>query len=131
MQVKGTGSGRVRLLRVGEAVRHALSEILRRGDVHDPELAGASLTIGEVRVSPDLRHAEVYALPLGGVNEAAVIRALNRHAPYIRGQLAGKVRMKYLPKLHFKLDATFDEADRIESLLHDPKVARDLEGPPD
>ena len=115
-----------RLLRVGENIRHALSEILGRGDLRDPDLEGVSVTVTEVRCSPDLRNATIFVMPLGGVHEKDVEKALNRCAKYIRGQLSHQVSMKYLPKLTFTLDATFGEADHIDQLLHSPHVAQDL-----
>jgi ribosome-binding factor A len=115
-----------RLLRVGELLRHAIVEILTRGDIRDPALAGASVTVTEVRVSPDLHNATVYIMPLGGVHSPEVLAGLSRSAGYIRGQVSKAVTLRYVPKLAFEIDQTFDEADRIESLLRDPKVARDL-----
>lgn len=115
-----------RLLRVGELLRHNLSEILLRGDIRDPALKGASITVTEVRVSPDLRNATVYVMPLGGAHSDEILAALMRSAGYLRGQVSKGVTLRYVPKLAFELDKTFDEADRIETLLRDPKVARDL-----
>lgn len=117
----------LRLLRVSENVRHAISTIIARGDVHDPDLAGVSITVSEVRVSPDMRNAKVYIMPLGGVDQEIVIKALNKAGPYIRGQLSKRVRMKYLPRLAFRLDESYDEASHIQELLADPKVVRDVE----
>lgn len=119
-----------RLLRVGENIRHALSEVLARGDLRDPALEGVSVTVTEVRVSPDLRHAQVYVMPLGGYDRDQVIAGLNRSAGYLRGQVSHSVHIKYFPRLFFKVDETYDEADRIEALLKDPRVSRDL-GPGD
>jgi len=118
----------LRLLRVAENVRHAISTVIARGDVHDPDLVGVSITVSEVRVSPDLRHAAVYIMPLGGNDQETIIKALNKAAPYLRGQLAKRVRMKYLPRLDFRIDESFDEASSIEKLLSDPKVLRDVSG---
>lgn len=115
-----------RLLRVGEMLRHALSSTLMRGDLRDPALEGVSVTVSEVRVSPDLRHAQAYVMPLGGQDAEGVIAALNRCAGHLRGEIAGAVRLKYLPRLHFHVDESFDEADRIEALLKDPRVTQDL-----
>ena len=115
-----------RLLRVGELLRHALAEILTRGDIRDPAISEASLTVTEVRVSPDLHNATVYVMPLGGVHEAEVLAGLARSAGYLRGQVSRVVTLRYVPKFAFEIDKTFDEADRIEKLLRDPKVARDL-----
>lgn len=115
-----------RLLRVGENIRHALSEILSRGDIRDEDLDNVSVTITEVRTSPDLRNATIFAMPLGGVNEKEVIDALNRNSKFIRGQLSKMVSMKYLPKLKFTSDHSFGEVDHIEELLKRSHVAQDL-----
>ena len=120
------GNSGHRLLRVGENIRHALSEIFARGDIRDPDLEGASVTVTEVRISPDLRNATIFVMPLGGLNEAPVVGALNRNSKYIRGQLSSMIRMKYLPALKFTSDSSFGEADHIEQLLHSPHVAQDL-----
>jgi ribosome-binding factor A len=119
----------VRLLRVGEQVRHALSEVLMRGDVHDETLAGHSVSVTEVRMSPDLRHARVYVKPLLGADEADVLAALRRNARYLKGEVARRVVMKYAADLKFIADESFDEGSHIDALLRDPKVAQDLEGP--
>lgn len=116
----------LRLLRVSENVRHAIATIIARGDVHDHDLAGVSITVSEVRVSPDMRNAAVYIMPLGGVDKEIVIKALNKAGPYIRSQLSKRVRMKYLPRLDFRLDESFDEASHIQELLSDPRVVRDV-----
>lgn len=116
-----------RLLRVGENLRHALSEIFARGEISDPALDGVSVTVTEVRCSPDLRNATIFVMPLGGVNESDVVVGLNRNCKYIRGQLSRMVRMKYLPNLKFTSDSSFGEADHIEELLHSPHVAQDLD----
>ncbi len=115
-----------RQLRVGELVRHALSEFLLRDVVADEALRGVPITVSEVRASRDLRHATAFVLPLGGVNEASVIAALNRHRKFIRGQISGKVALKYMPDIRFEADSTFAQSDHIEALLRSPKVARDL-----
>ncbi len=120
------GSPSLRLLRVGENVRHAISAILARGDVQDPDLEKASVTVSEVRISPDLRNATVFVMPLGGDPEAVVVKALNKNSAFIRGQMSRVVRMKYMPRLKFTLDGSFDEASHIEALLRDPRVQRDL-----
>ena len=117
----------VRVLRVGEQVRHLLSEILARGDVHDDVLATHPVSITEVRMSPDLRHATVFVKPLLGKDEEAVIKALRTNTAYLQKSVAAKIRMKYAAKLKFLPDESFDEASHIEKLLRDPKVARDLE----
>lgn len=120
------GGRNVRLLRVGENIRHALSTILGRDDIRDPNLSGRAITVTAVEVSPDLRHADVFVVPMLGEESGQIVRALQRHAPYVRGQLASLVRLKYLPQLHFKLDESFGEGDRIESILRSDKVRRDL-----
>ncbi|WP_417623908.1 30S ribosome-binding factor RbfA [Paremcibacter congregatus] len=120
-----------RLLRVGENIRHALSEIFARGEIRDPALEGVSITVTEVRCSPDLRNATIYVMPLGGVHEEDVVQGLNRCNKYIRGQLSRMVNMKYLPKLKFSSDSSFGEADHIDQLLHSPHVAQDLVEKPD
>jgi ribosome-binding factor A len=117
----------VRLLRVGEQVRHALSEILMRGDIHDDVLAKHSVSVTEVRMSPDLRHATVFVKPLLGAEEAAVIKALRTNTAYLQSQVARRVNLKYAAKLKFLPDESFDEGTRIDTLLRQPKVARDLE----
>ena len=122
----------MRLLRVGENVRHALSSILARGEIRDDALKGVSITVTEARVSPDLRNASIFVMPLGGFGAGGVpaaevvVAALNRHSAFIRGEMSRLVTMKYMPKLHFELDASFDEADRIGALLRDPKVQKDI-----
>lgn len=115
-----------RQLRVGEALRHALAEILTRGDLRDPALAERSITVSEVRASPDLRHATAFVLPLGGEDAAPVLAALRRAAPYLRTVLAKTVRLRYAPEIAFTLDQSFDEAERIARALKAPQVARDL-----
>jgi ribosome-binding factor A len=116
----------VRLLRVGEQVRHILSELLARGEVHDDVLTSHSVSITEVRMSPDLRHATVFIKPLLGANEAAVLKALRTNTAYFQKEVASRVQLKYAAKLKFLADDSFDEASRIEGLLSDPKVAQDL-----
>ena len=116
----------VRTLRVGEQVRHVLSEILQRGDVHDETLASHLVSITEVRMSPDLRHATVFVKPLLGKDEEAVLKALRTNTAYLQREVAHRVKMKYAAKLKFLADESFDEGSHIEALLRDPKVARDL-----
>jgi len=117
-----------RQLRVGEMLRHALSQTLDRGEVRDPDLRRVSITVTEVRVSPDLRNATAYVLPLGGGDAAHAVAALNRAGAFLRRQVAAAVRLKYAPDISFQKDETFDAGGRIEELLRDPRVARDLEG---
>ncbi|MEQ8311657.1 MAG: 30S ribosome-binding factor RbfA [Sphingopyxis sp.] len=118
----------VRVLRVGEQVRHVLSEILARGDVHDDVLATHPVSVTEVRMSPDLRHATVFVKPLLGKDEEAVLKALRTNTAYLQREVAHRIRMKYAAKLKFLADESFDEASHIDRLLRDPKVARDLTG---
>jgi len=117
----------VRVLRVGEQVRHILSDILARGDAHDELLTKHPVSITEVRMSPDLRHATVFVKPLLGNNEEAVLKALRTNTAWLQKSVAEKMSMKYAAKLKFLSDESFDEASHIEKLLRDPKVARDLE----
>lgn len=116
----------LRLLRVGENVRHAISATLARGDVQDPDLDGKSVTVSEVRISPDLRNATVFVMPLGGDPDGSITKALNKNSAYIRGEMSKAVHMKYMPQLKFKIDESFDEASHIDALLRDPKVMHDL-----
>ncbi len=118
----------VRLLRVGEQVRHVLSDVLMRGDVHDDVLASHSVSVTEVRMSPDLRHATVFVKPLLGADEGEVLAALKRNVRYLRGEVAKRVTLKFSAQLKFLPDESFDEASRIDSLLRRPEVARDLSG---
>lgn len=123
----GQGAGpSQRQLRVAEEVRHALAAVLERGDFRDPELAGARITVTEVRASPDLRHMAVFVTPLGGGDPSAILVALKRAAPFLRGQVAQAVRTKFAPELVFRADTAIDAAARMEALLHSPAVARDL-----
>ena len=129
MRRNETSEGRsVRLLRVGEQVRHALSDILMRGDVHDEVLASHPVSVTEVRMSPDLRHATAFVKPLLGEDEEIVLKALRTHTAYLQRAVAGRVNTKYAAKLKFLADESFDEGSHIDALLRDPKVARDLEG---
>lgn len=118
----------IRTLRVGEQVRHILSDILQRGDVHDATLASHLVSITEVRMSPDLRHATVFVKPLLGRDEEAVLKALRTNTAFLQREVARRVKMKYAAKLKFLADESFDEGSHIEALLRDPKVARDLGG---
>ena len=115
-----------RQLRVGEELRHALAWILERGEIRDPGLGGAAITVTEVRISPDLGNATAFVMPLGGDHVPSVVEALNRAAPFVRRQLGKAVKLKRLPVLDFVADTSFDKAGRIESLLKTPAVARDL-----
>jgi ribosome-binding factor A len=115
-----------RMLRVGELVRHKISELLSRGEIADDVLSSHVVTIPEVRMSPDLRLATVYVMPLGGVDTGPVLEALARNARFIRGEVARAVNLKFAPDLRFRRDETFDEADRIDRLLASPKVRQDV-----
>jgi ribosome-binding factor A len=117
----------VRLLRVGEQVRHVLAEILARGDVHDETLSRHMVSVTEVRMSPDLRHATVFVKPFLGHAEADVIKALRTNTAYLQSEVARRVNTKYAAKLKFLADDSFDEGTHIDKLLRAPKVAQDLE----
>jgi ribosome-binding factor A len=121
----GKASGQ-RPLRVGEEIRHAISDILLRGEVHSIELFGASITVSEVRVSPDLKNATVFIMPLGGEGKEEKLEAIRESAPEIRHLVSRRLQLRYTPKLHFSLDHSFEEAQRINELLQKPEVARDL-----
>jgi ribosome-binding factor A len=116
-----------RQLRAGELIRHALAEILARGEVHDPVLENHVITVPEVRMTPDLRLATIYVMPLGGKDAKDVVDALERNKRFLRGELAHRVNMKFAPEVRFRIDERFDEAARIEKLLHTPQVKRDLD----
>ena len=119
----------VRLLKVGEQVRHVLSDLLTRQQVHDAVLAATTVSVTEVRMTPDLRQATAYVKPLLGQDEDAVLKALRTHTAYFQREVAGRLKLKYAAKVRFESDETFDEAARIDALLRDPKVARDLAAP--
>ena len=123
---KSTGPSQ-RQLRVAELIRHALSEMLARGEIHDDVLAAHVVTVPEVRMSPDLRLATVYVMPLGGKDTEAVLEALERNRRYVRGEIAEAVNLKFTPDIRFLADETFEEVNRIEQLLASEKVRRDLE----
>ncbi len=115
-----------RQLRVGELIRHELAAMLSRGDIHDPVLDAHMITVPEVRMSPDLRLATIYLMPLGGRDEKEVIEAFDRNKRYVRGEIARRVNLKFAPEIRFRIDERFDEAERIEKLLRTPQVRRDL-----
>ena len=117
-----------RQLRVGELVRHALAEILARGELMDDEVTRMMITVPEVRVSPDLRNATVYITPLGGGDPKTAEKAMARNARWLRGQVAHRINLKFAPDLVFRYDDRFDETAHIDALLHSPDVARDLDG---
>jgi ribosome-binding factor A len=116
-----------RMLRVGEMVRHKLSELMARGEIHDDVLASHVVTISEVRMSPDLRLATAYIMPLGGKGADVVIAALDRHKKYIRGEVARSLDLRSAPEVRFLFDDTFDEVSRIDAILHSERVRRDVE----
>ena len=120
-----------RQLRVGELIRHALSELLTRGEVHDPVLEAHLITIPEVRMTADLRLATIYVMPLGGRDQHEVVAALDRNKRFLRGEIARRINLKFAPDIRFQIDARFDEAERIEKLLRTPQVRRDIEGAKD
>ncbi len=121
----GSGSSQ-RQLRAGELVRHTFAEILARAAVHDPVIEGHLVTVPEVRMSPDLRLATIYVMPLGGRDQADVLAALERNKKFLRGEIARRVNLKFAPEIRFRIDERFEEAERIERLLRSPEVARDL-----
>ncbi|HWM46325.1 MAG TPA: 30S ribosome-binding factor RbfA [Xanthobacteraceae bacterium] len=127
---KGSGASQ-RQLRAGELVRHALADILSRGDLHDPVLAGHVITVPEVRMSPDLRQATIYVMPLGGKDTEAVLAALERNKRFLRGEIAHRVNLKFAPDVRFRIDERFEEAERIEKILRTPAVRRDLDNDED
>jgi ribosome-binding factor A len=115
-----------RQLRVGEALRHALAEVLRENEIHDSDLEGVSVTITQVKPSPDMRYATVYCEPLGGKNAKEIVAALNRHKGFLRGEMGHRITMKFTPELRFVEDESFAEAEKIETILKSPEVQRDL-----
>ncbi len=115
-----------RMLRVGELVRHALSELLQRGEIDDEELLDVTITVPEVRMTPDLKLARAYVMPLGGARAEEIVKALNRHARFVRGAIGHRIDLKYAPEIRFYVDDTFAEADRIEALLRSERVRQDL-----
>lgn len=117
----------VRVLKVGERVRHILSELLARGEVHDDVVSAANISVTEVRMTPDLRNATAYVKPLLGADEDKVVKALRQNTAFLQREVAKRLGLKFAPKLKFRPDESFDEADRIERLLSDPRVARDLD----
>ncbi|MBT5648923.1 MAG: 30S ribosome-binding factor RbfA [Rhodospirillaceae bacterium] len=120
-----------RQLRIGEVIRHVLVQLIDRGEANDPGLDGVSITVTEVRVSPDLRNATAFVMPLGGTGSDEILESLNRAAPFFRRRVAAEVDLRRLPSLSFELDATFDNADHIEALLRSPAVSADVTAPRD
>ena len=118
--------GSQRQLRVGEAVRHAVADILAHGSAHDTDLEGHIITVPEVRMSPDLKLATIYVMPLGGRDTDIVMAALERNRKFLRGEVARRVNLKFAPDIRFRVDERFDEAERIEKLLRTPAVQRDV-----
>jgi len=126
--MSGSAEPSVRVLRVGESVRHVLADILQRGDVHDEVLARHMVSVTEVRMSPDLKHATVFVKPLLGEDEAQVLKALRTNTAYLQREVARRVKMKFAPRLKFLSDESFEEGSHIDSILRSPEVARDLGG---
>jgi ribosome-binding factor A len=122
-----TNSPSQRQLRVGELVRHTLSELLTRGDVHDPVIQKHLITVPEVRMTPDLHLATIYVMPLGGRDAEEVLAALEHNKRYLRGEIARRVNLKFAPEIRFLIDDRFDEAERIEKLLRTSRVRRDVD----
>ena len=120
-----------RMLRVGELVRHELASLLARGEIEDPELMGVVITVAEVRMSPDLKLASAYVMPLGGGRAAEVAAALNKHRKFVRGQIAPGLNLKFAPDVRFFVDTTFEEFGRIDALLRSERVRQDIEKPED
>jgi ribosome-binding factor A len=118
--------GSQRQLRVGELVRHAMADMLTRGDVHDPVIEGHLITVPEVRMTADLRLATIYIMPLGGRDANEVVAAFERHKKFLRGEIAHRINLKFAPDIRFRVDERFAEAERIDKLLHSPAVKRDL-----
>jgi ribosome-binding factor A len=118
--------GSQRQLRVGELIRHELADMLTRGEIHDPVLEKHLITVPEVRMSPDLRLATIYVMPLGGRDGEEVLGAFDRNKRYVRGEIARRVNLRFAPEIRFRIDERFDEAERIEKLLRAPVVQRDL-----
>jgi ribosome-binding factor A len=116
-----------RQLRVGEEIRHLLADLLERGDMRDPELRESRITVTSVDVSPDLRNATAFIMPLGGQDKERLLAAMKRAAPWFRARVSEKAGLRSAPEIRFQLDTTFDEADKIGSLLRRPDVARDIE----
>jgi ribosome-binding factor A len=125
---EGAAGPSQRQLRVGELIRHALADMLTRGEVHDPTIESHLITVPEVRMTADLRLATIYVMPLGGRDAQEVVDALENNKRYLRGEIARRVNLKFAPEIRFRVDERFDEAERIEKLLRTPAVKRDLGG---
>jgi len=115
-----------RQLRVGELVRHALAEVLMRGEVHDPDIEGSTITVTEVTLSPDLKLATCYVMPLGDADIAKTVEALDRNRKFLRGAVTKRIDLKFSPELRFRVDSSFETGERIDALLRSPGVRRDL-----
>jgi len=118
--------GSQRQLRVGELVRHAIADMLTRGDVHDPVIEGHLITVPEVRMSPDLKLATIYVMPMGGRDASEVVAAFEKHKKFLRAEIAHRINLKFAPDIRFRMDDRFAEAERIDKLLRSPEIARDL-----
>ena len=118
--------GSQRQLRVGELVRHAIADMLTRGEVHDPVIEGHLITVPEVRMSPDLKLATIYVMPMGGRDASEVIAAFEKHKKFLRAEIAHRINLKFAPDIRFRMDDRFAEAERIDKLLRSPEIARDL-----
>ncbi len=120
-----------RMLRVAELIRHAIAQLLSRGEIEDPDLVGLVVTVPSVKMSPDLKLATVYVMPLGGKAQDVIVAILDRHKKFLRGEVAHRVNLKYSPEIRFKVDECFANAAKIDALLQSPKVAPDLAAPQD
>ena len=120
-----------RMLRVAELIRHSMAEMLSRGEISDPELARYVVTIPKVRMSPDLKLATIFVMPLGGENCETVVTALERHKKFLRGEIAHRINLKFAPEIRFKVDTSFENSAKIDALLNSEKVRRDIESAPE
>jgi ribosome-binding factor A len=118
-----------RMLRVAELIRHATAQLLARGEINDPDLVGKVVTVPSVKMSPDLKLATIYVMPLGGEGQATIVAILDRHKKFLRGEVAHRVNLKFAPEIRFKVDESFANAAKIDALLNSPKVAQDLDAP--
>ena len=125
---QGASGPSQRQLRVGELIRHAIADILSRGEIADPDIDGVVITVPEVRMSPDLKHATVLVMPLGGRNQDRVIAGLERSRRWLRGQVARRVNLKFAAELSFRIDTRFEDDDRVTEMLKAPEIAKDLGG---
>ena len=118
-----------RMLRVAELIRHAMAQLLSRGEINDPDLAGLVVTVPSVKMSPDLKLATIYVMPLGGKAQSEIVTILDRHKKFLRGEVAHRVNLKFAPEIRFRVDESFANAEKIDALLNSPQVARDLSAP--